>query len=261
MTKIVALGHSHLNRVRSALDHRQLPLAGTGPSDLAAVWLHDVWVHNTDYAAIGDHGEIEFNSYVIAQAESQIVDMSDAIYCVQFGGSGHVILGLQRLSPAFDFVYAGAPNLPIEPNAMILPMDLVSAALDAHMAPYMLQLKALRRMIKQPIICLETPPPYEDDAYVASHLGSYIASPENVVGAPLRRKLFLLHSQKVRNFCEENEIEYMSCPPQTLTDDGYLVREGYGEDATHANLWYGEQVLRQIEERILQKIGAFTAFA
>lgn len=261
MTNIVAMGHSHLTRVRSALDYRNLPPAGAGPADMAAVWLHDVWIHNTDYAAPGDSGNIEFNAYVIAQAESQIVDMADTIYCVQFGGSGHVVLGLQRLSPAFDFVYAGAPDLPMERDAMVLPADLVSRALDAHMAPYMLQMKALRRMIKQPIICLETPPPYEDDAYVASHLGSYIAQPENVVGAPLRRKLFLLHSQKIRDFCRANDIEYMRAPPQTLTDDGYLVRDGYGEDATHANVWYGEQVLLQLEERISQKIGAYTAFA
>jgi len=261
MTKIVAMGHSHLARVKSAFDERNLPPAGAGPADEIPVWLHDVWVHNTEYAGPSDQGEILFNSYVLAQAQSQIIDMSDVVYCVQFGGSGHVVLGLQRLNPTFDFVSPEAPELPLEAGALVLPSDLVAKALEEHMGAYILQLRALREAVTQPIICLETPPPYEDDAYVASHLGSYVTNPENVVGAALRRKLFLLHSQKVRAFCEASNIEYLPAPPNTLTDDGFLVREAYGEDATHANTWYGEQVIRQIEAHVSGKIGAFTAFA
>lgn len=227
-----------------------------------AVLYHDVWVNRPDYADSAPGGGVRFNSAILEQARALVGDRDDTVvYATLFGGNGHVVFGLVRHPRPFDVVLPEMPDLPLDDTAELVPHGYLDAAMHEHAAPYLWQMLALRQAVPGRVLCLETPPPYADDAYVRDHLGSYVPNPGNVVSAALRLKLWRLHSRKLRLHCEASGVEFVPAPAEAIEPPGFMAREGYGPDATHGNAWYGERVLRQIEASLGQPIGAVREFA
>ena len=64
-------------------------------------------------------------------------------------------------------------------------------------------------------------------------------------------KFWKLQTRVVERLCTEMGIEIMMPPAIARDNEGFLARDYYSNDATHANHRYGEQVLRQIQNRFL----------
>jgi hypothetical protein len=112
---------------------------------------------------------------------------------------------------------------------------------------------------------LAPPPPKQDVDHILSNPDSDFTKAgilENGVSpAPLRLKLWELQMRVLRKLCEEWDVGLVPPPGEAVDSSGFLKRDYYAKDATHANAAYGELVLRQLErlaaqgEMVAQKIG------
>ena len=151
----------------------------------------------------------------------------------------------------FDFALRERPHLPLRPEAEIVPAGLVAAALARLMEGPANQLAALRRATTLPILYIGSPPPVPDNDFVARQ-ETVFAEPIGKLGvAPpaLRWKLWRLQSRLFAGLCAANGIDFLPPPPEALDALGFLRQEAWHADCVHANHWYGEHVLRQIEAR------------
>ena len=62
-------------------------------------------------------------------------------------------------------------------------------------------------------------------------------------------KLWRLYSSLVDETCRSDDIRFLATPPDVFDDKGFLHPDGYPKDATHGNAWYGERVIRTVEEQ------------
>lgn len=66
--------------------------------------------------------------------------------------------------------------------------------------------------------------------------------------AQLRQQIWELQNEVMGDILAEDGITLLSPPSGTVTEDGFLHSNYYANDATHANVAYGEKVLEQITE-------------
>ena len=254
---VILLGHSHLGAILDALHRRPLPET---PVEEHHYYFHDVWAHNTQYADSDGKGGVVFNGQVLNNIKHIVPPKLEHVYVTFFGGNGHVVLALSKHPCPFDFVLPEHPDLPLELGAELVPCGYLSRLLLDQMGPYAWQLVALRQAISGKIYCVETPPPCGDDEYLCTHLGSYIPDPRNIIGAALRWKMWRLHSRLLRDICDANNIEFVPVPNNVCDSRGFLAPEAFGEDATHGNAWYGEQLLCRLDLLIGSHYGGWTRF-
>jgi hypothetical protein len=62
-----------------------------------------------------------------------------------------------------------------------------------------------------------------------------------------------LQKRVLETLCEELNIELMLPPSVARDHRGFLASDYYANDATHANYFYGELLLREVEDRFLSK--------
>ena len=244
---IVFIGHSHLNPIRDGLT--RLSPVEDAPGTRARFYVHNVWAKNAQDADSDPAGGVAFNPDVLSLINATVPANMARHYVSVLGGNGHIVLALSKHPEPFDFVLPESPTLPLEVGAELIPFEYFLETLKPFLMPYVWQMIAFRQAIGERIICVETPPPYGDDAYVASHLGSYVPDPNNVVSRYLRYKAWRAHSHLLRIFCEAHDVEFLPAPAESVDEEGFIKPEAYGSDATHANWWYGQLVARQIEQR------------
>ena len=244
---VVIIGHSHVGALKDALQLRQ---AQKNSPQSAQYYVHDVWAKKTDYADSNLTGGIDFNPNVLSLIDSVVPTHTKRRYVTMLGGNAHIILALGKHPRSLDFILPENPHLPIDKEAELVTFEYIKKILEPLMMPYVWQLIAFRQALGHSFICVDTPPPYGDDEYVSSHLGSYIQNPKNIVNRYVRYKFWRLHSLMLKNFCIHNDVEFMDVPSESTDSEGFLRCEGYGVDATHANSWYGELILKKIEEKL-----------
>jgi hypothetical protein len=165
-----------------------------------------------------------------------------------FGGNDHNALGLVNYpGRSFDFVLPEAPDLPLEPNAEVLPVSLIEATLRRRLRPALRLMRLLRQETALPIIHLESPPPIPSEEYIRNHPYGFedLIAEHGVAPATLRYKLWRLHSSIVRDARDELRIRFVPAPRAMQDLDGMLVPDAWSGDPSHANEVYGERLFRQ----------------
>jgi hypothetical protein len=62
-------------------------------------------------------------------------------------------------------------------------------------------------------------------------------------------KFWALQKKILEDLCAELGVEVMMPPSRALDEAGFLARDFYAKDATHANHVYGELLIREVESR------------
>ena len=243
---VVMIGHSHLGPIRGGLS-LMAPKSRRGAE--GHFFVHDVWAKRTPYADSAPEGGVAFNAEVMRLIDEVVPRDMPRCYVGTLGGNGHVLLALARHPRPFDFILPERPELPRDEAAELLPYEFFLEALKPLMMPYVWQMVAFRQAIGESFLCVETPPPYGDDSYVATHLGDYVPNPDAIVSRVSRYKCWRAHSYLLRFFCRHNDVDFLPAPRESMDEEGFLKREFYGADATHGNDRYGQLVVRQIEEK------------
>lgn len=254
---VIILGHSHVGALNDALTLRKPDSQLDGSIHF---FVHDVWKHHTQYANSNGRGGIEFNQAVLQAIDRVVPEGYERHYVSILGGNGHIMLSLSRHPRPFDVILPDEPNLPLEAGAEILPFSYLSKSLLPFMLPYVWQLIGFRHAVGVRIYHIEPPPPCGDDDYMKSHLGSYVSDPNNIISRYLRLKMWRLHSQLLADVCAKNDVAFLAAPKESMDGEGFLRAEAYGRDATHANSWYGELLVRQLEEAVGGRFSGFNRF-
>ncbi len=163
------------------------------------------------------------------------------------GGSAFAVLGLLLHPDPFDFVLPEAPDLPLMENARVLPLNAVRAALVGVDPEFFEQMKLIRTAARGPVFYCEPPPPYPDAERMLPDVPWERLEGRGKEIAPkyFRYKLWLLHSQIMRAFCQQNNITFIPRPSESIDAEGFLL-PAYYSDPTHANPAYGALVLEQM---------------
>jgi hypothetical protein len=225
--KILVIGHSHINVLT--------PLDGLEDSfDLVTFPIAD--------GAYASRDRAEFTAMAAA---------GHASVAFMLGGSRHVALGM--LNPPqdpFDFYLPEEPGLPLNPQARLLPVDVVAALLKRHMKQECDQLAELSGIFGAHLrLHVESPPPCPSE-HIRQHPAGFarMLHERGVAPAAFRYKLWRLHSCVMREFCAARDIRFVAAPAGTQDADGCLKPAYLRADPAHANAAYGVQVVRQLRE-------------
>lgn len=239
MNKILVFGHSHTDALRDSLIARG--------DDINDSFYIKRFVKKKGEKS---KGELSFDDAIRKVSE---LDNSD-ILAISILGNYHNILGLivhdnpilMAHSNYFHDVFGFGEFIPFN---VMRDIFILHSSKDK-------KIFQLINSTKARIVHLMSPPPKEDDDYLNKKLRKYS---DSIVGncsvnpAPIRLKIWEAEYSAVAEICNRFSIELIPPPPVSVNENGFLKREFYGRDATHANSYYGELVLCQLERIISSK--------
>jgi hypothetical protein len=165
------------------------------------------------------------------------------------GGAVHGVVGMLVHPRRFDFVLPWEPQLPLDPEAEIIPAMAVRGVLESLMTEYLVLMAELRRLCRGPMFQLESPPPFADARRMHADIpwAMYPGMRQEISPAWFRYKLWRLHSGIVSDWCSVAGARFVATPEQSMDADGFM-REPYYGDGAHANAGYGELLLGQMSQ-------------
>jgi hypothetical protein len=242
--RVLFIGHSHLRCVRDAVASDAPALAARGV-EVRTLLLRP---------AVAGSPVVPGRDADLLPAEQRAEVLRSAPWAdhivLAVGGNAHSVFGLVEHARPFDFELAGESSPPLLPGREPLPGALVAAALrDSELFR---QQAAMRRWLCQlspaPCLELESPPPPRDDAHILAHPGHFgpLLAEHGVAPAALRYKIWRLQSAAVRQACNELGLRLLPAPASVRDAQGFLVPQALADDPTHANPWYGRQLIEQV---------------
>lgn len=168
------------------------------------------------------------------------------------GGNAHNIFGLVNHPVKFDFILPSQPDLDVQPDAQLIPLELVRKTLTKRLQPTIDVLDRLIELGFRPRWHLESPPPVPSGDHIRNHPGVFAEQIAKLGIAPaaLRYKLWRLHSSIFSEECAARQIEFVGAPATMQDKNGMLVESAWNPDPTHGNGLYGEQLIQQLTERM-----------
>ncbi len=178
----------------------------------------------------------------------------DAPVLLSYGGNEHNLLALVEPPEPFDFQLPGAAA----PDARrwIIP----AGAMRANLAGYVARLGQLMRGFRAAFPerrawLLLPPPPIPDAEHIAAHpvvFAEKIAE-SGIAPYAVRHKVWRLQCDLMREMAADAALDVFGVPATTLDGEGRLRREAWGQDAVHASVWYGEQLLHSLAPQVLAR--------
>jgi hypothetical protein len=226
MVVAVCIGHSHSACVAEAA------LAAGAPLDVLNFW-------NLPGAVVTNAGEVNLAPFVAERLRAPVFSL--------VGGAVHYDVGLILHPLPFDFIDPAEPDIPLVPQAAVIPYSAVRHAIARRTEPYLRIMDAVRASVHGAVFHLQSPPVFvaesvqeDDPGWVAFYGKGHCIAP-----APFRKKLWRMHSALVAEHCAATGITFVPCPPEAMDAEGYL-RPGLNGRPAHANAAYGKLVLDQI---------------
>ena len=226
--RLVVIGHSHTETIAAAAGDQRVDL------EMLNFWhLPDPFVTENGWLAL----KPAIRSRLIAPVFSLI------------GGAVHQDIGLVTHPRPFDFVWPACPDLPLTPDADIVPYDALHAIMLEQTAHYRDIMSAVRAAVTGPVFHMESPPTFEHEELPQDDPGFYHLFGADAAFSPawLRFKLWRLHSSIIANHCGDIGIEFVPHPPEAVDARGFMLPAYHGTPA-HANKAYGALVLNQMQE-------------
>lgn len=174
-----------------------------------------------------------------------------------WNGNQHLARYLVAPDSAFDVMLAEHPEMPVDPNARLVPERALSAQMAGDFHELDDAIATLRAGGALPVIC-GTPPPKGDDAFIRRMLAAEdhfinIAASMGLdiqtvpLATPvLRLKLWLIMQAALRDRARRHGVPFVPVPEAARTADGFLRMELAAADATHASWYYGEIMLEDL---------------
>lgn len=228
---LLCLGHSHLRCVQMAAAESRIAIAAV-----------NFWDDNSQVL------DFPARPVFTSALQQRIGAWPDPLFSL-IGGGGPVAISLLAHPRRYDFVLPGAPGLPLDPEAEILPFDAVTAILRTKIQPFLDLMIHLRSLTRQRVRHLQSPPPCADARRALAHIpwAMFPGMTREISPAHLRYKVWRLHSDIVAGVCADHDIGFIHRPDSAVDDDGYLRAE-FSRDGIHANEAYGVLQLRQMQE-------------
>jgi hypothetical protein len=163
-------------------------------------------------------------------------------------GHEHYYMGLSDYGVPYDFSIADRPDLPIQPEHQVIPLDTIRAQVAFYLKDAIANFSAIRAC--QPglrVINVVCPPPIRAEHAIQTSsypMGTSLAAAANHA---LRLKYYLVYVQALTEAAARLNIESMM-PPEEATDAEGMLRQEYAKDNIHGNSRYGQAVLAKMNE-------------
>jgi hypothetical protein len=161
------------------------------------------------------------------------------------GGNEHNVISIVQLYQRYDFILGEQPDLPLDQNIEILPEVLVRETIREWMGEKIAVMKAIRAATSLPIVQIEPPPPLPREQVLAYPKEFFRGAVDLRKLSPdhLRHKMWRVQIGLYRELCESMGIGYVRMPAAMIDEQGMLAKKAWGQDATHANDWFGEVMI------------------
>lgn len=184
---------------------------------------------------------------------------SDGALFLAMLGTSHNFLGMLQSGSHFDF-QLDPDDQPHREAVTWIPQRALSMAFESNRGQAA-TIEKIRAASAVPVFLLSSPPPKQSNDYILERFMRqssrlYYGKSLQEFGierAESRLKLWSLEARLSAKWAEARSIEFVPAPLKCFNADGFLARKYYSDDATHANLRYGELVVEQIC-RILEKM-------
>jgi hypothetical protein len=194
----------------------------------------------------------EFHNLHIEQEKEVLSNLNLDNYhrtkILSIGGNVHNSFGLVNHPDLFDFYLPEAPELPINPNARLLPVALISSLIERHILQQFNMLPLATNILNKNFYQIESPPPIPCDTFIRENAIGFKEKIEQlgVSSAIFRYKFWRLHSMVVRKYCDKLGVSFIESPRESQDANGFLLEKYWARDTVHANAFYGDLVLNQI---------------
>jgi hypothetical protein len=177
---------------------------------------------------------------------------------VVWEGNQHEAFFLFEHKPAFDFVLSFAPNWPVLLDVLLIPESQLRAFLAPTIAPLSELLDRLGAQTDHPIFVTGTPPPKGDEAELRARINvdsillkwAAAAGPDpltvNLTPRPVMLKLWMLVQDMMAQVARSAGAVFVPVPARAKDGGGYLAREYWAADVTHANGAFGRVMLEEV---------------
>lgn len=171
-----------------------------------------------------------------------------------FGGNSHLANFLFAPKVPFDFFVNSQPHLPVNRAVDVIPETAVREFLSANARDLVPFVRVLENSCSR-ILVAGSPPPKGDDEFVRSRLKSeqhFVRAAERrgfdldaIALSPqlFRLKLWFVLQEILESVAQDNGWLFLPVPEDSRTPDGFLARECYADDVTHANERFGDQMV------------------
>jgi hypothetical protein len=167
-----------------------------------------------------------------------------------FWSNQHYFASMANSPRRFDFVLPSEPDLPLGPDAEVIPFDLMRGFVRNHFRAAELLIAATQRAARSPVYLLPAPPPTEaptlgqggkPDALMAPLVAEHGLAP-----GWLRYKFWRLCEAVHQEKAAAARIEVLPIPAEAVDERGFR-RPEYVRDWIHANAEYGELLLQRCD--------------
>ena len=240
--RMLLFGDSHTNAMLRAAERR------VKRGEYVPLLIHRLRKKKKD-KIIGDTSLEEFLDKICNLGNSDIV-------LSMIGGNQHAVFSTIQNPAKFDFFEPSRPDWIADHDAQIIPYSAIrDYFVDSINRGDGRSIRALRDSTSAHVVHVLPPPPKRDAAHILARHESRFAEDgiaQLGVSAPeLRMKCWTLQTDVLTEFCGAIGVGVMAPPSEACDADGFLLREYYANDATHANPSYGELILQSLEKGVL----------
>ena len=241
MIDLVCVGSSHLHAIRAAVEDRAR--AGSLPFSFRGFQLLDDRYQPEFRVLDGKH---VFNAAFDDDFCHQLEQSSPPLIFTYLGGAEHVILALVRNARPFDIIDPSDPDGRSDPEAEIIPFDVMFSTCCERINFMPLWFHHLRELADLPLCQIGLPPPITGDEHIISRAGPGFReqlAQYGVAPARLRQKVWRLCLAATRHVCQQHGVDLIEPPQDAIDADGCLKVQYRGYDEVHANRAYGDLLL------------------
>ncbi len=244
---IFALGFSHLVVVREAQNVRLRQDRKTFAMTTMLIGQDE---RHRPFESIVD-GQVQYNEIFRNDLADLVAkEQPDSIVGCLWGNQ-NFFLSTATNPKSFDFILPSEPRRERITGAQLIPYEMMKSFIAVQFQKVDYILDTLKSLTRAPIILVSAPPPMEDFSPIAfgSSDPRIDAQVEKFgVAAPvLRYKFWKLCDEIYREKAAAHGVIVLPPPGDSRTAEGFRRPEYFGPDWIHANLAYGELVLKQIE--------------
>jgi hypothetical protein len=194
----------------------------------------------------------ELNGNLVAEIIFQKKRTLFSRCAITVGGSWHAVLGLCEHEARFSTVMTNSES---SKNCYYLTDGLLTGTILSYAKQSLDAIDALSKILPKPVFFLQPPPPIEDNSYIASNASAYSVRVQKTgVADPIERlNIWRQYSNILKNHSQQCAVSFLECPASCVKKNGFLSERAWHVDPVHANAWYGEQVLKQLEDLTLER--------
>jgi hypothetical protein len=223
--RLVAIGHSHCGCLTDAS-------ADGVRFTIISFWFTPNIVEQVE-------GKPRLNPAVASQLRAPVLSM--------MGGGAHTVLSLAPHPQPFDFILPERPDLPLDPDAEVIPFEVMRRRLLADAQEFLDLTELVRRNVRGAMYHVDTPPPVADADFIRPQVPwQYFPGRREDISPKWHRwKMWRINTELAREHAKRIGIGFIGHPTAAQDGEGFLDQR-YCSDGIHGNEAYGDLLARRI---------------